>query len=296
MSDESTGHNISSDTLSTDEIYERVAIDGEEEISREFRELFFSAFAAGLAITITVLLYASMTHSTDGAAVLSAILYPLGFIYIIIGKYQLYTENTLPPVVLVIDRTASVPALLGMWMLVLIGNLAGGAVGAALLAYTDLIGSGVRETLAGIGTAGVETSFEGLFVKAAIAGLIVAGVVWMNYSVTEDIARIVLVYLAFLAIPLGGLYHVVVSSTEVFFLFFIGEIALLDGLINFALPVLLGNTAGGVLLVAIVNYYQTSAEIHQFSEELSIREWLLTYNRGMPPEQLEEEIEEHIKH
>jgi formate/nitrite transporter FocA (FNT family) len=40
-------------------------------------------------------LFASLTAATGGDPVLSALLYPLGFVYIVIGGYQLYTENTL---------------------------------------------------------------------------------------------------------------------------------------------------------------------------------------------------------
>jgi len=70
----------------------------------------------------------------------------------------------------------------------------------------------------------------------------------------------VVVYLAFLAIPLGGLYHVVVSFAETLYLVFAGRLALLTGLTGFVLPVLAGNTVGGVLLVTVVNYFQTTED------------------------------------
>ncbi|MFW5922277.1 MAG: formate/nitrite transporter family protein, partial [Halodesulfurarchaeum sp.] len=84
------------DRFSTDEVFQRIVAAADEEITAGNRELFFSGLAAGFAITITVLLYVSMTATTGGDPVLSVMLYPLGFIYIIIGGYQLYTENTLP--------------------------------------------------------------------------------------------------------------------------------------------------------------------------------------------------------
>jgi len=55
------------------------------------------------------MLYASLTAATDSHPILSVLLYPLGFIYIIIGGHQLYTENTLPPVALTLERLASIP-------------------------------------------------------------------------------------------------------------------------------------------------------------------------------------------
>lgn len=276
------------DRFTSEEIFERVIVDADEEISRSYRELFFSGLAAGFAITLTVLLYASMSHAAGDVPMVGALLYPIGFVYIILGNYQLYTENTLPPVALVIERMASVPAMLGMWGVVLLGNLLGGILGAAALAFGGVFSPEVSRTAVEIGMTGVETEWISLFFKAAFAGLIVAGVVWLDFGVKTATARFLLVYMAFLAIPLGELFHVVVASTEVALLVFLGEITVIHGVYNFALPVLLGNTFGGVLLVTIVNYFQTPTYIQEDpSRRLGMREWLFTWNRGREKEELE---------
>jgi hypothetical protein len=92
------------------------------------------------------------------------------------------------------------------------------------------------------------------------------------------------------------------------YLFYLGEAALLAGLLWFVLPVFLGNTIGGVLLVTVVNYFQTterrleSAREDGVERQLSIREWIggsrvgRTYvpadkpkkRRGYGPQQREE--------
>lgn len=283
--------------LSTDEIYERVVVEADEEMHRSIPELFFSALAGGFAISITFLLYASGTHAAGGIPLLGAILYPLGFIYIIIGNYQLYTENTLPPVALVLDRIASIPAMLRMYAIVLWGNLAGGTIGALVLAHGGVFDAATAQTATEIAMAGIETDWWSLFFKAAFAGLIVAGVVWMDFSVKNDMARVTLIYMAFLAIPLGGLFHIVVAATEVMFLVFTGVAGLWTGIVQFALPVLLGNTLGGILLVTVVNYLQTSDEIHGFEGQLSLREWVLTVNNGtLEASELLAELERRIDH
>ena len=277
------------DRFTSNEIFERIIVDADEEISRSFRELFFSGLAAGFAITLTVLLYVSMTHATDGIPLVGALLYPIGFVYIILGNYQLYTENTLPPVALVIERMASVPAMLGMWSVVLLGNVVGGALGATALAYGGVFSPEAAQTAVEIGMSGVETDWVALFFKAMFAGLIVAGVVWLDFSVTNSTARFILVYMAFLAIPFGNLFHVVVASTEVVYLVLVGQIGLLYGAYNFALPVLLGNTFGGVLLVTIVNYFQTPTYIQEDpSRRLGLKQWLFTWDTGREKEELEQ--------
>jgi formate/nitrite transporter FocA (FNT family)/nucleotide-binding universal stress UspA family protein len=246
------------DRFSSDEVFQRIVAAADEELTSGRQELFFSGVAAGLAITITFLLYASMTASTGGDPVVSVLLYPIGFIYIIIGGYQLYTENTLPPVALTLERLASVTSLLRNWLIVLAGNFTGGLIGAAVLAWGGVFSPDAAIAAESIAAKGLEEAWLDLFFKGAFAGLIVAGVVWVEYAARDTISRLVVVYLAFLCIPLGNLYHVVVSFTEALYLVFVTNQAVISPITEFVLPVLLGNTVGGVVLVTVVNYYQTS--------------------------------------
>jgi formate/nitrite transporter FocA (FNT family) len=249
------------DRFSTDEVFQRPVAAADEEITAGSRELLFSGLAVGFAITITFLLYASSTASTDGHPVLSAMLYPLGFIYIIIGGYQLYTENTLPPVALTLERPVSVPALLRSWTVVLAGNFAAGTLGAAALAWGGAFSPPAATTVVELDRKGVETAPGTLLVRTAFAGLIVAGVVWVvwvEYAARDTVSRIVVVYLALFEGPtrqspshrrLLGRDGVSGHRRRPLSLVVVTE---------FALPVLLGNTLGGVLLVTVVNYFQTT--------------------------------------
>nr|WP_193767567.1 formate/nitrite transporter family protein [Halorientalis pallida] len=269
------------DRFETHEVFQRIIAAADVEATTGTRKLFFSGLAAGFSITLTFLLYASLTAATDGDPLVSAVLYPLGFLFIVVGGYQLYTENTLPPVVLVLERLASLPRLFWTWTVVLAGNFVGGGLGAVVLAKTGVFPTGVAVTATAIASEGVATPFPDLVFKGAFAGLIVASVVWLVYAVRDAISRVVLVYVAFLAIPAGNLFHVVVSFTEVVYLAVGGRTALATGLVEFVLPVLLGNTLGGVLLVTVVNYFQTTEQRLDIAREdgverrLSRREWLL---------------------
>jgi len=274
------GGHVIRDRFTSNEIFQRIVVAADEEITARPRKLVAGGLAAGFAITVTFLLYASLTASTGGDPILSALLYPLGFIFIILGDYELYTENTLPPVTLVLERIASFPTLARVWGLVLLGNFLGGALGAAALSSTGVLSPAAATAAEGFAVEAIEAPWWALFAKAVFAGLIVAGVVWVDYSLRDGIARITMVYLSFLAIPFGNLYHVVVSWTEMLFLVFEGELALAVGVTEFVLPVLLGNSIGGVVLVTVVNYFQTTerrvatARVSDI-RQLSTREWLL---------------------
>jgi len=220
-----------------------------------------------------------MSAAADNAVV-GTLLYPLGFIYIIIGGYQLYTENTLPPVALTLERLASIPTLFRHWSIVLAGNFLGGAMGAVSLVYGGIFEPETQLKAIEIAEKGaLYTEWWPLFFKAVFAGLIVAGVVWVGFAAGDTVTRLLAVYLAFLAIPNGNLFHVVVSFTEVIYLVLETNYSLLAGMTSFVLPVLLGNTLGGVVLVTVVNYFQTSEErlesarFEGLDRRLTLPEW-----------------------
>lgn len=262
---------------SSDDIFHRVLAAAHHETETGPRELLFSGIAAGLAISITFLLYASGMAASGGAVLVGSLLYPLGFVYIILGDYQLYTENTLPPVALVLERLASLRTLFSVWGLVLLGNLIGGMLGAVTLAYTGVFTTEAAEMAVHLAEKGAfEQGWWDLFFKAMFAGLIVAGVVWLDHAAQDTTSRFLLVYIAFLAIPVGGLYHVVVSATEAMYLMFLGRLGVVTGMVDFVLPVFLGNTLGGVILVTVVNYFQTANTTYydEDGRQLSIKEWV----------------------
>ncbi|MFC6835345.1 formate/nitrite transporter family protein [Halomarina ordinaria] len=273
------------DRFSADEIFQRVIVSADEEIDATTRELFFSGLAAGFAITLAFLLHAVVTAAVPGpmGPTVGAVLYPIGFVYIIIGRYQLYTENTLPPVALVLTRLTSVPALLRIWVVVLCANAVGAALGALVLSQTGVFSPPAAAVAVGFGTEALETSWWDLFAKALFAGWLVAGLVWLEHASRDTISRIVLVYVIFLCIPVGGLYHSVVSICDAFYLAFETGTGILPVLWEFVTPVVLGNTVGGVFLVTLVNYMQTRDRYPEPLAErptLSLRQWLVGWGRS----------------
>ena len=66
-------------------------------------------------------------------------LHPIGFLYLILGRYERYTENTLPRVKLVLTSLANLPPLLHMWGVVPAANVVGAGVGVFILANTQVL-------------------------------------------------------------------------------------------------------------------------------------------------------------
>ncbi|MEM6647463.1 MAG: formate/nitrite transporter family protein, partial [Bacteroidota bacterium] len=135
------GHAVR-DIFSTDEIFRRIVATADEEFQRSGRLLFLSGLAAGLSIGLSLLARATMTAHAGGgdeAILIGNLLYPVGFLLIVLGRYQLFTENPLTPVTLVMTRIASIPLLLRVWGIVLVANLMGAAIAALMFTKTSVM-------------------------------------------------------------------------------------------------------------------------------------------------------------
>ncbi|WP_158059580.1 formate/nitrite transporter family protein [Halorussus halophilus] len=272
------------DRFSWNEIHQRLLASADEEIASTLSELFFSGFTAGFAIVLTFIGYTVGTATFPNNRFLAAVLYPIGFMYIILGRYELYTETTLPPVKLVLTRLASLPLLLRMWSVVLLANVIGAAFGAFILANTHVLAPAEMEVGAEFLQHGLELGWWDLFFKALFAGWLVAGVVWLHTAARDTISRVVITYLVFYTIPVLGLYHVVSSGAEALFVVFLKTPSpgVLTLIYEFWLPVLLGNTTGGVVLVALASYAQAVRRRYPEIRVLSSREMLFSLKGGRP--------------
>lgn len=272
------------DRFSWEEIHQRVLASADEEIAHSPRELLFSGISAGFAIVLTLIGYAVGSSHFPENPFLAAILYPIGFLYIILGGYQLFTENTLPPVKLVLTRLASLPLMLRLWGIVLIANVVGAAFGTLIVAKANILSGEALETALGFIDHGMQQNGWSVFFRAFFAGWLVAGVVWISTAVRDSVSRLWVIYFVFYAIAVCDLYHVVTSASEIFLVIFSNKTSYTAGqmLLEYWLPVLLGNTAGGVLAFTFMAYAQTQQRRYPEVRELSKRDVLFSMKGGRP--------------
>lgn len=275
------------DMFSSVEIFERVVATAHEEIGRSVRTLFVSGIAAGLSIGLAFFARAVITAQIgeNASPLVGNIFYPLGFVLIVLGRYQLFTENTLTPVTLILTRIASVPALLKVWGISLLGNVIGAGCFAYVLSHTGILEPEATEKALEFGKHAVEIkSFDALFWKSLMAGWIVASMVWLVHAVRESIARLFIVFTLMFLIPSGHLFHCIIGACEVLFTIFNGETTLSEFAYFFSV-VVLGNTLGGVILVAILNFSQVrEKKIGPEIPKLSTRQWFFGYHTNIKKE------------
>ncbi len=283
------------DLFSTDEIFHRLVIAAEEEFSSSTRLLFLSGLAAGLSISLSFLGMTALTALWPGEAarLVGSLLYPLGFLFVVMGRYQLFTENTLTPVTLVLTRIASIPRLLHIWGVVLAANVIGAALCAYVLATTGVFSPEMAAVAHDFGTHFLEMSWRDLFWKGVFAGWLVAGMVWLNYAARDMTSRFLITFTLIYTVAAAELAHCIVGSAEVLYVVFQGGATVSAFALDFLVPAVLGNTVGGVGLVAILNFSQTRDRRFPHRDcgqlELTWTEWLFGHSAGHPESEGDED-------
>ena len=269
------------DMFSFEEVFARVLASADHELESSNAYLFWSGLGAGGAIGLT---FVARIVFTDAAGetepgLLGNLLYPIGFLIIVLGRYQLFTENTLTPVVLVLTKLASLANLLRLWVVVLVANMIGAIGIAALIAYFDVFDVKRVVLAIDISRHAYEAPLAQLVSKGILAGWIVAAMVWLVHCGRDTVSKILFVFLLMYFVGVGGFFHVITSSVEVFYLSFRTDVPFWPLFPEFVAPVLIGNILGGVTFVAILNYaqfaeHEDSKLFERYGDRLTWKHWI----------------------
>lgn len=249
-------------------------IDAKETFNRSLGSLFTSAFTAGLEIGISffVILSAFTLISdfmpTRYAMVLASLLYPIGFIIVVIGQSLLFTEQTSLLSLPVLNKVEPLHKLLRLWGMVIAGNIVGGCLFAALM-----IGLGLNMDLFTV--ANIDAYAEHvlgfawwvIFGSAVLAGWMMGIAAWLVTSARDTMSRILLVTLITASIGFLGLHHSIVGNIEVFAALLYGSHVSFINYLMFLIVVLVGNTVGGVVFVAVLKNRTFLFDIAKVREE-----------------------------
>jgi formate/nitrite transporter FocA (FNT family) len=242
-------------------IYERVKREAAEELDRPLPALGFSGLFAGATIGFGPLASAAAAAALAGhrdARLIGAIFFPIGFIAVIIGRAQLFTENTLYPVTLVLDERRHLVATLRLWVVVLGANLIGVVLFALVVTKTGALAPDVVANVAENGQRAAAGSWASFFWSAVLGGWALALVAWVIQSSGAIIGQITLIWTLVFFVGLLGLDHSVSTTLEVLCAVFKSDVHLGHALLWLTV-VVLGNIAGGVLITAVLNYGQVRA-------------------------------------
>jgi formate-nitrite transporter family protein len=250
--------------LSALEIHENIRAPAEEELERPASSLLFSSLAAGMLIGFSFLSAAFVSYySADPIKhAMASAAYPVGFMFVIMGRNELFTENTLEPVIPLLHKRdrETLRKGLRMWGILILGNILGALIFAWIIGGTTVIESTLHPTMQKIAGESTSGGFGEVFYKSIFGGWLIALLAWLLASTIDTMAQLFLIWVTTAPIAAFHFRHSIAGSVEAFYRAVTGTAGWGEMLGGFVAPALLGNAVGGVLLVALFNYAQVAEE------------------------------------
>jgi formate-nitrite transporter family protein len=240
-------------------VYEAVRLEGEEELERPTAALAWSGLAAGLSMGFSLLAEGALqAHLPDSSwrPMIARLGYSVGFLIVVLGRQQLFTENTLTVVLplLLHKDLATIRKVLRLWSVVLSANVFGTFLFALAIARLHFLEPAVQKSLLDVSEGHLPLGFWTTLLRAILAGWLIALMVWMLPDAASS--RVIVIIIMTYLISISSLSHIIAGSTNIFFLVSEGKLSLGQYFTAFFFPTLIGNVAGGVSLVAALAHAQ----------------------------------------
>lgn len=244
-------------------IYEVISTEGREELARPMSSLAWSAVVAGICISFSLFCEGFIKfHTPDDKAyfLLNNLGYTVGFLIVIMGRFQLFTENTITVILPLLERfkLSTFWRTMKLWAVVAGFNVVGTFLVAFLITIFPFFTSEVFNVFIDISDHAVNKPLGDIFIQAIPAGFLIAALVWMLPSAENSKFWVILLMTYVLAI--GDFAHIVAGSAEAFLLMLNSEIAMTQGL-GYLFMACLGNIIGGTGLFALMAYAQVKEEL-----------------------------------
>ena len=248
---------------SAQDIYEQVANNARQELGRSSVSLAISGFAGGIFMGLSAmgnaiaiaLLTPPGTAPTSTVQFVAKMFYPLGFIVVILGRSQLFTENTLYPVALVLAERKHFWKTLRLWSVVLPFNVLGALAFASLATLTDALPPPAVQSLAQLGRDAAHHPMSTIFWSGMMGGWIIATVAWLVSGSHSITGSVMIIWMLSFVVGLGGFAHCIAASGEVFAAILTGH-APWSAFPAWFVPAVAGNICGGVGMVTLLEYGQ----------------------------------------
>ena len=243
---------------SAEEIYQQVAKNAKEELKRSSLALAISGFTGGTFMGLSALgvgVILAVLGSSPGAFVISRMFYPLGFIVVILGRSQLFTENTLYPVALVLTDKRQIWNTMRLWATVLPSNIAGAFTFAMLAALTGAMPGPVVHAIVGLGLAAAHEPASTIFWSGVVGGWLIATAAWLVSGSHSITGSVMIIWMLTFVVGLGNFAHCIATSGEILTAVLAHQLPW-GAYPRWLGPALGGNICGGVIMVTLLEYGQ----------------------------------------
>ncbi len=264
----SSSHSDNDDLKAADakDLHRTVREEGEEELRRPALSLFWSGLAAGVAISVSLVTEAALHAALPDMPWRELVVglgYPVGFLVVILGRMQLFTESTITAMLPLVTRPSrwALTRTLRLWGIVLGANLLGTMIAALALASGAMGSDAIREAAIAISLDITELSAGRTFVNAIPAGFMIAILAWALPNARDQSVLVIVIFTYVLTI--AGFSHSIVGSDEAFLLMFAGRTGIWQTIAELIAPAVLGNLVGGAGVFALLAHAQVRGEMPQ---------------------------------
>ena len=241
------------------QIFNQVSENARGELARTPLSLAISGVAGGLTMGLTglsVSILLSMIGTTPAGRITSFFFYPLGFMVVILGRSQLFTENTLYPVALMLAEKRHYLSTLRLWATVFPANIAGAFLFALLAVKTGALRPEYVAELTRLGVEAQAVPMSHVFWSGVVGGWIIAMVAWLVSASHSITGSVLLIWSMTFIVGLGHFAHCIATSGEMLSSVLNGQLHAAQ-FFGWLAPATLGNILGGVLLVTLLEYGQS---------------------------------------
>ena len=247
-------------------IFKIIRQEGEEELARSFRALAFSALAAGIFVSFSFL-FRSVFHLHMGNSqfepLISSLGYTVGFLIVILGRMQLFTENPITTIIPLLSEWSfsRLFKVIRLWSTVFLFNIIGTTIAAIFFASPYTLSPEIESAMHEVASNVMLLQPIENILRGIPAGIIIAAIVWTSPQ-TKNFRFVMIMFFVYF-IALGDFTHVVVGSCEMAYEVIKGDAGFIEYFFKFLIPTGLGNVIGGTMIFTLLIYNQVKKELSQ---------------------------------
>jgi formate-nitrite transporter family protein len=237
------------------------------ELERPLAGLALSGLSAGLDVGFSLLFLTAMHTTVHGALpeavvkLLVIAVYPIGFLFVVLGRSELFTEHTTQAVLPVLGGKAPLRSLARLWAVLYVTNLVGVSLFTALIVHLGpRLGAVQRESFYFVAHPLIHHPWSVVLLSGVLAGWLMGLLSWLVSAGRDTVSQVLIIFIVGGGIGLGQLHHCIVGTAEVLGAVFAGVGVTLGDYGHFLLWATLGNAIGGTVFVALLKYGHVSQE------------------------------------
>jgi formate-nitrite transporter family protein len=249
-----------------EDIFEQAREEGERRLARPFVEMVSTALAAGFDIAAGVILIAVIAapleahFGKDAAGVAGAIGFGVGFVFLIVGRGELFTENFLVPLAGLDGKPRNAWLKIAeLWTVSPVANVLAGTVIALIVTTHGVLPVGSGAVLVDTAQKIHANGTLALFLSAVFAGALITAMTWFVEGHQSVGIRITVAWVTGAFLALGHLNHVIVVTIELVFGIRYGAHIPRSFVVGNFFLAAAGNMLGGIGLITLNRFTQAKS-------------------------------------